>query len=43
MTAEQWKILGISLCVLGAAVLVLSQILLHWYQKKMERDQFSAQ
>ena len=43
MTAEQWKILGIVLCVLGVVILVGSQFLLNWYQKKMERNQFAIQ
>ena len=35
MTASHWQMLGIFLLILGSGTLVISQLLLSWWHRKM--------
>ncbi len=40
MTAEEWKLLGVVLCVVGIGLLAVSQFLIGRYRKRLDRELF---
>lgn len=40
MTADEWKMLGIVLCAVGAGLLAVSQFLIGRYRKRLDRELF---